>query len=44
MDARVRTLKRWRRALGIARALFEDAGYHTLYLDEIEAYVRVETR
>ncbi len=39
MDAKVRTLNRWRRALAIARALFEDAGYHTLYLDEIEAYV-----
>jgi hypothetical protein len=36
MDARTRTLKRWRRALDIAKILFEDAGYHTAYLEDIE--------
>jgi hypothetical protein len=36
MDATVKTRKRWRRALGIAKILFEDAGYHTAYLEEIE--------
>src|SRR5262249_58446015 len=39
MEARKRTLNRWRRALGIARILFEENGYHTLHLDEIEAYI-----
>jgi hypothetical protein len=36
MDARTKTLKRWQRALGIAKILFEDQGYHTAYLEEIE--------
>jgi len=31
--------KRWRKALGIARILFEEDGYHTAYLDEIEAFL-----
>jgi hypothetical protein len=36
MDGSARTLKRWRRALGMAKILFEDVGYHTAYLEEIE--------
>lgn len=32
--------KRWLKALGIARILFEEDGYHTAYLDEIEAFLR----
>lgn len=35
-------LSRWLRALGIAKVLFEDEGYHTAYLEEIEAYIRKE--
>ena len=36
MDTTAKTRKRWHRALGIAKILFEDAGYHTAYLEEIE--------
>jgi len=32
--------KRWLRALGIAKILFEDQGYHTRYLEEIENVIR----
>ena len=31
--------KHWLRALGIARILFEEDGYHTAYLNEIEAFL-----
>src|SRR5215468_5722338 len=31
--------KHWRKALGIARILFEEDGYHTTYLDEIETFI-----
>ena len=31
---------RWIRALGIAKILFENDGYFTDYLDEIEAFIR----
>lgn len=31
---------RWLRALGIAKILFEDQGYHTRYLEEIEQFVQ----
>jgi hypothetical protein len=34
--------KRWLRALGIAKTLFEDQGYHTRYLEEIENVIRRE--
>ena len=34
--------KRWLRALEIAKILFEDQGYHTLYLEEIENFIRRE--
>jgi len=34
--------KRWLRALGIAKILFEDQGYHTLYLEEIKDFIRRE--
>lgn len=36
MDATIKTRKRWHRALGIAKILFEEQGYHTAYLTEIE--------
>ena len=29
----------WLRALTIAKILFEDQGYHTLYLEEIEQFI-----
>jgi len=31
---------RWLRALGIAKILFEDEGYHTQYLREIEQFIK----
>jgi uncharacterized protein YcgL (UPF0745 family) len=34
--------KRWLRALEIAKILFEDQGYHTQFLEEIEDYLREE--
>ena len=30
---------RWLRALSIAKILFEEEGYHTRYLDEIEHWI-----
>jgi hypothetical protein len=33
-------MSRWLRALDIAKILFEDQGYHTRYLDEIEHVVQ----
>ena len=35
-------IKRWLRALEIAKILFEDQGYHTVYLEEIENFIRRE--
>ena len=35
--------KRWLRALGIAKILFEDQGYHSIYLEEIENFIRRKT-
>jgi hypothetical protein len=34
------TRKRWLRALRIAGVLFKEEGYHTTYLDEVEAFVQ----
>jgi len=34
--------KRWLRALGTARILFEEEGYHCFYLDGIESLIRRE--
>ena len=31
--------KRWLRALGIAKILFEDQGYHSMYLEGIENFI-----
>jgi hypothetical protein len=31
-----RQVRRWCRALSIAKILFEEEGYHTVYLEEIE--------
>lgn len=36
MDPSRKVFRRWQRALGIARILFEQEGYHCRYLDEIE--------
>ena len=33
-------VKRWLKALRIAKIIFEDQGYHTLYLDEVERFIR----
>jgi hypothetical protein len=33
-------VKRWLKALRIAKIIFEDQGYHTLYLDEIERFIK----
>jgi len=34
-----KTIKKWLRALSIAKILFEDEGYFTDYLNQIEAYI-----
>ena len=33
-------IKRWLSAIGIAKAVFEDEGYHTEYLEEMEDFIR----
>jgi hypothetical protein len=33
-------IQRWVRALAIAKILFEDQGYHTVYLEEIERFLK----
>ena len=33
-------VKRWLKALRIAKIIFEDQGYHTLYLDEVERFIK----
>jgi len=35
-------LRRWLKALAIAKILFEEEGYHTRFLEEIEAFVQEE--
>ncbi len=32
-------MKKWLRALGIAKILFEDHGYHCLYLEDIQNFI-----
>ena len=32
--------KRWLKAIKIAKIIFEDQGYHTAYLEEIEKFIR----
>jgi hypothetical protein len=34
--------RRWFKALEIAKVLFEDEGYHTQYLEEIESHIKKE--
>lgn len=34
-------IKRWLRALALAKLLFDDEGYFTTYLEEIEEYIRL---
>ena len=33
-------VKRWLKALEIAKIIFEDQGYHTFYLEELENFIR----
>ena len=33
-------VKRWLKALRIAKIIFEDQGYQTLYLDEVERFLK----
>lgn len=33
-------IKRWLHALDIAKILFEDQGYHSQYLNEIQEFIR----
>ncbi len=33
-------LNRWLRALGIAKIIFDNEGYHTVYLEEIEDFIK----
>ena len=35
-----RQLSRWLKALDIAKIIFEYEGYHTLYLREIEIFIK----
>jgi hypothetical protein len=35
--------KHWRKALSIASILFEEDGYHTAYLSEIQAFIATKT-
>ena len=35
-------VKRWLRAIGIAKCLFEDEGYHRVFLNQIERFIRRE--
>ena len=31
-------VKRWKRAIELAKILFEDQGYHSLYIDDLLAF------
>ena len=42
MNPELRRRKRWFRALEIAKYLFEDEGYHTLYLQDIQEVLKGE--
>lgn len=42
MDYELKRRKRWFRALEIAECLFEDEGYHTEYLKDIEKVLKGE--
>ena len=33
-------LRRWLSALGIAKTMFEADGYHTVYLEEIDTFIK----
>ena len=35
-----REVKRWLKALEIAKIIFEDQGYHTCYLEDLEKFIR----
>ena len=35
-------VKRWLRAIGIAECLFEDEGYHAIYLNQMADFIRRE--
>jgi hypothetical protein len=36
------TTRQWLRAIAIAKILFEEEGYHTRYLEEIEIHIKAE--
>jgi hypothetical protein len=36
-------VRRWLRALEIAKILFEEEGYHVRYLEQIETHLKNET-
>jgi len=36
-------VKRWMRALNLAKILFQDQGYHWLYLNQIEIFIERKT-
>ena len=38
--ARRKKVKNWLKALAIAKVLFEDEGYHTRFLEQIESFLR----
>jgi hypothetical protein len=38
--ARAKMVKNWLKALAIAKVLFEEEGYHTRFLEQIEAFLR----
>lgn len=40
MEKKILIKKRWLRALGIAKILFEDNGYFTDYLSQIEQFIK----
>jgi tRNA G18 (ribose-2'-O)-methylase SpoU len=38
--ARAKKVKNWLKALAIAKVLFEEEGYHTRFLEQIEAFLQ----
>lgn len=40
MNAELKRRRRWLRALEIAKILFEDEGYHTEYLEDLQSEVK----
>lgn len=40
MSSELKRRKRWLQALKIAKCLFEDEGYHTEYLEDLEGFLK----